>query len=54
MKTNNEIVGRVAEDLPQYFQLRRPQKWLAGRETVGSAEVLEGGQETVPLHLPPL
>jgi hypothetical protein len=35
-KTNNEIVGSVAEDLPQCFQLRRPQKWSAGRKTTGS------------------
>ena len=32
----NEIVGRVAEDLPQYFQLRRPRMLSVSRMTVGS------------------
>ena len=35
-KNNNEIVGSVAEGLPQCFQLRRPRKWAAGRKSTGS------------------
>jgi hypothetical protein len=35
-KTNNEIVGSVAEGLLQCFQLRRLRKWSAGRKMTGS------------------
>jgi hypothetical protein len=55
IKTNKEMfrilpmgVGCLAGDLPQCFQLRRLQKWFAGRKTIRSAEVVDTSFHSFP------